>query len=121
MLTAAAVHIVTVGGWDEAKKYTFDPSDVTAAAGDSVQFQIWQTNHTIVQSTFEGPCKPASDTAIASANFMVPKDEEDEIPTFTVKVADAKTPMYFYDAAEDHCQMGLVFALNAYASCIHLK
>jgi plastocyanin len=45
---------------------TFTPDTITAAQGDTVKFTFAATGHSVSASTYDSPCKPASDTTFFS-------------------------------------------------------
>lgn len=53
-------HKVIVGG---PGKLVYDPSNITAQAGDTVTFEFHQKNHTITASSFPAPCRALSLTS----------------------------------------------------------
>ena len=50
----AAKQTVKVGEND----LVFNPSSITAAKGDTIEFSFYPHNHSVAQSTFEKPCQP---------------------------------------------------------------
>jgi plastocyanin len=66
---AGATHVVVVGNLKNAKAVTFTPNTVTAAAGDTVQYQFASANHTVTQASgVDAPCKPVSN-AVNSMDY----------------------------------------------------
>lgn len=53
-------HRVIVGG---PGKFTYEPSNITAQAGDTVTFEFRQKNHTVTASSFDAPCRALSLTS----------------------------------------------------------
>ncbi|KAK3318844.1 hypothetical protein B0H66DRAFT_517229 [Apodospora peruviana] len=103
-------HIVTVGKGSQLK---YDPENVVAAAGDTVEYQFFAKKHSVVQSSFTEPCVPSKDGFFSG---FTPNDSPDvAAPTiFTITVNDTK-PIWFYCSQTngDHCQKGMVGSINA--------
>ena len=73
-------------------------------------------NHSVVQSNFANPCVPIQNimpnvTGFFSG-FMPVKPTDSQKPTFTLMVNDTK-PVWIYCAQGNHCQKGMVMAINA--------
>jgi len=106
-LARAAQLNVTVGGGP----LKFDPEFVTANPGDTVVFTFMQTNHTATQSTLANPCSMAPSgfdsgympVAASNTNGPFPAAE------FTVQNTN---PVWVYCKQANHCQQGMVFAIN---------
>jgi len=108
MSANAADFQVTVGGPGGVIGYS--PSSVTANPGDTVTFIFQQKNHTATQSTFADPCTPApggfdSGFVPVSANSTGPFQEAQ------FQVSDTN-PVWVYCRQANHCQLGMVFAIN---------
>ena len=71
-------------------------------------------NHAVVQSTFDKPCVP-QDGAFFSGFVPTQDNTTAARTTFTITVNDTK-PIWFYcpQTNGDHCQKGMVGAINAY-------
>jgi len=108
LITAAscATIEVTVGGPDTLK---FNPESVTANPGDIVQFNFQQKNHTATQSTFEAPCIPAPNGF--DSDFVPVFDPNGGSPVALMTIADTN-PIWVYCRQGNHCQQGMVFAVN---------
>ncbi|KAH9869938.1 hypothetical protein J1614_006859 [Plenodomus biglobosus] len=112
------VHIVQVGGPNGS--LTFVPNNVKAAPGDLVQFQFHPKNHSVAQSTFDNPCVPIQNimpnkTDAFFSGFMPTNASAaatNQLLTYTVPVKDDK-PVWFYCTQGQHCQAGMVGAINA--------
>ncbi|KAI0341637.1 hypothetical protein BDW22DRAFT_256428 [Trametopsis cervina] len=93
----------------------YNPSSVNAVPGDNLIFSFVAKNHTITQSSFADPCTKLSPTAIDSGFMFV----SDGPLNFTIPVNDTN-PTWFYCAqivgTVNHCQSGMVFALNPTAN-----
>ncbi|KDQ19389.1 hypothetical protein BOTBODRAFT_170493 [Botryobasidium botryosum FD-172 SS1] len=95
---AQTSHAVTVGA---GGKLVYDPTNITAAAGDSIVFTFAGT-HTATESTFSNPCSPMSN-GFAGTSSSSP---------FTIQVNDTN-PIWVYCAVPGHCSAGMVFSVNA--------
>jgi len=118
MARATTMHIVTLGKGGEL---VFCPDQITAEPGDLVQFQFYPKNHSVVQGFFAKGCTPISEAPAATAapgvfsGFMPVAANATEIPTFTITV-NGTTPEWYYCAQAQHCQSGMVFAINPTAA-----
>ncbi|KAF4614853.1 hypothetical protein D9613_002977 [Agrocybe pediades] len=107
----AADHAVAVGA---NGLLAFDPTDIQAAAGDTITFSFLAKNHSVTQSTFAAPCTKSG----LDSGFHLPVaggTGATDFPTFVVTVNDT-SPLWFYCAQTNpvvHCPMGMVFAVNA--------
>jgi len=101
-VASAAVHNVQVG----SQGLDFSPSTVTAAAGDTVVFELFSP-HDVVQGDFASPCTPSG-----SGFFSGPySDTNSGSLRFVVNVTDTK-PIYYYCSISRHCQNGMVGGIN---------
>ncbi|KIM20486.1 hypothetical protein M408DRAFT_30327 [Serendipita vermifera MAFF 305830] len=95
----------------------FNPNQVTAQVDDTIEFIFMGKNHTVTQSSFAEPCTRQLDTrfdlAGADSGFMPVAANATEIPTWTIKVNDASAPQWFFCNQAQHCNAGMVFAINA--------
>ncbi|KIY71235.1 Cupredoxin [Cylindrobasidium torrendii FP15055 ss-10] len=105
-LASAATIDVKAG----ADGLTFTPNSVTAAVGDTINFEFYPKNHTLTQSTFANPCT-AMDGGVDSGFVPVTADAT-EHPVWSLTVQNASAPLWFYCAQGPHCKMGMVFAIN---------
>ncbi|KAI0819018.1 hypothetical protein BC629DRAFT_1588329 [Irpex lacteus] len=108
--TLAANITVKVGN---AGGLTFDPQEVQAQDGDTIQFVFLSKNHTLTQSSFANPCTRLSDDSLDSG-FQFVAANSTTVPqySFTMTNVPAGTPLWFYCRQADHCQKGMVFAVN---------
>jgi plastocyanin len=95
---------------------TYSPSNVTAAAGDFVQFQFAAGNHTATQSNFDNPCTPISQhsnmTGFHSGFQPVAASASSgQVPTFTIQINNT-SPLWVYCAQGKHCEAGMVMVIN---------
>ncbi|KAI0780444.1 Cupredoxin [Trametes elegans] len=110
---AQTTHTVKVGA---NGGLTYEPSSITAANGDTIQFQFLSKNHTVTQSTFAAPCSNVTDatglvTGVDSGYLPVAAGAT-EFPVWSITVNNASTPLWFYCRQGKHCQAGMVFAVN---------
>lgn len=98
---AQSTHMVNVGSG--GLKYS--PETITAAAGDIVQFDFINDslNHSVVQSSFNSPCKPMNG-GLWSGYVSSGK-------SFSVKISNSN-PMWIYCAQVSHCQAGMAMVIN---------
>ncbi|KAM7203460.1 hypothetical protein V8F20_004054 [Naviculisporaceae sp. PSN 640] len=116
LLTAIAEgahHVVTVGKGNLLK---FDPENVPAAVGDTIEYQFFARRHSVTQSSFEKPCE------LLDGGFFsgfTPNESQDVAAptTFTITVNDTK-PIWAYCSQTNgnHCQQGMVHSINAPSS-----
>jgi len=92
---------------------TFNPPQVNATTGDTLQFIFYPKNHTVTQSTFKAPCQPMSG-GVDSGYQPVPANATNA-PSWTIMV-NSTDPQWFYCKQTSHCQGGMVFALNPTAN-----
>ncbi|PPQ99994.1 hypothetical protein CVT26_009276 [Gymnopilus dilepis] len=95
----------------------FDPSNITAQAGDTISFQFQGKNHSVTQSTFASPCERMTTPSLGvDSGFMPVASGAPSLPQWSITVNNASTPLWFFCAQTtpvDHCQKGMVFAVNA--------
>ncbi|SPO01001.1 uncharacterized protein DNG_03749 [Cephalotrichum gorgonifer] len=99
-------HTVVAG---RAGQLIFDPDNVVADIGDVIEWHYLPANHSVVQSTFDAPCLPLSDTSFFSGFFPIKEGQSDEV--FQVVVKDDK-PIWYYCAQGTHCSSGMLGAIN---------
>ncbi|TFY81130.1 hypothetical protein EWM64_g2885 [Hericium alpestre] len=106
--TRAADHQITVGGPGILQ---FNPSSITAAPGDTVIFNFQQKNHTATQSTFANPCQQAPGGF--DSGFVPVPDTNTQGPFPQAQfVVEDQNPVWVYCRQANHCQLGMVFAIN---------
>jgi plastocyanin len=88
---------------------TFNPPQVNATTGDTLQFIFYPKNHTVTQSTFKVPCQPMAGGA--DSNYQPVPANATSSPSWTVMV-NSTDPQWFYCKQANHCTQGMVFALN---------
>ncbi|KAI9456668.1 hypothetical protein BJY52DRAFT_1275307 [Lactarius psammicola] len=105
----AADFQVTVGGPGGVIKY--NPNFVTANAGDTVTFIFQQKNHTATQSTFANPCTPVPGGFDSGFVPVSPNNTNGPFQEAQFQVVDTN-PVWVYCRQANHCQSGMVFAIN---------
>jgi len=122
---------VIVGGGPLA----YNPPQVTAAVGDTIQFVFMPKNHTVTQSTFATPCEAMPNGL--DSGFVPVAANATSTQAFTITV-NTTAPLWFYCrqveyvtcstpfrlsflgliicAFFSHCISGMVFAVNPTAN-----
>jgi plastocyanin len=108
------VHKVIVGG---PGTLAFNPPFVSALPRDTVVFEFHQKNHSVVQSSFDDPCRKISKDGVTGfdSGFQPVADGATEFPTWNFTVTTTE-PIWAYcsqRAPASHCGAGMVFALNS--------
>jgi hypothetical protein len=69
-------------------------------------------NHSVIQSSFANPCHPLNSGFFSG---FVPTKDSPSGTTFTITVNDT-SPIWIYcgQTVENHCQSGMVAAINAF-------
>ncbi|KAI1156707.1 hypothetical protein F4825DRAFT_214820 [Nemania diffusa] len=112
-LSTAANIEVTVG---KDSKLEFNPSSITAQIGDTITYKFFSKNHAVAQSTFADPCHIQANGIFSG---FTPNTSPDTAAAtdFTITINDTK-PLWFYcpQTNGNHCQSGMVHAINAPAT-----
>lgn len=106
-LAQAAQFNVTVGGGP----LKYDPEFVNANPGDTIIFTFKQSNHTATQSTLAQPCVKASNGFDSGYMPVSASNTEGPFPAAQYTVQDMN-PVWVYCKQGNHCQQGMVFAVN---------
>ncbi|PIL30561.1 hypothetical protein GSI_07261 [Ganoderma sinense ZZ0214-1] len=106
-VSRGAQHQVTVGGVGILK---YDPEFVNANPGDTVLFTFKQKNHTVTQSSLNSPCSPLAN-GFDSGFVPVADNQTDNFVSAQFTVQDTN-PVWVYCRQANHCQQGMVFAIN---------
>lgn len=88
----------------------YNPSSVNANVGDVIQFHFQQKNHTATQSTFESPCSLAPN-GFDSGFVPVADSVTSGFPIAQLPITGTN-PVWVYCRQANHCQQGMVFAVN---------
>ncbi|KAF5330438.1 hypothetical protein D9619_005835 [Psilocybe cf. subviscida] len=106
-LSSAKIINVTVGGPGVLQ---YNPSFVEANLGDAIRFEFRQKNHTATQSSFAQPC--VSLPGGFDTSFLPVADSVTQnFPVAYLNVTDL-SPVWVYCRQANHCQQGMVFAVN---------
>ncbi|KAJ2896191.1 hypothetical protein MKZ38_005759 [Zalerion maritima] len=92
---------------------TFDPSEVTAAKGDVLEFHFEPSNHSVAMGEFgsiNGPCVPANEGGFFSGYMPTSGGENEKVFQVTMNSTD---PMVFYCTQSNHCAQGMIGVVNA--------
>lgn len=107
--------------------HTFEPDVTLAKIGDTVKFEFYPTNHSVVRAEYGYPCIPYEYTGVDKIGFysgFKPVDAVlDDPPAFYVKINDTN-PIFFYCGATGSCinwQMVGVINPNATTSLQYQK
>jgi len=104
--SSGPIHTVLVGNGG----LTFSPDNITAAAGDSLEFHFFSPAHSVAQSAFDAPCAPLSNgTSFYSGPVTTSSGENADV--FTVVVNDTN-PIWIYCAIPSHCEAGMAAVIN---------
>jgi len=103
--SSAAVVDIDVG----ESGLVFNPSSTTANVGDTLVFHFYDGSgpHSVVSSTFDSPCQPASNAFFSGYEIGTTSGNV----TFTVPVTSTD-PIWFYCSASRHCENGMVGVVN---------
>jgi len=113
----AVDHLIKVGA---NNGLVFDPTDITAAAGDTISFQFQGKNHSVTQSTFATPCVRQTTPSLGvDSGFMFVAAGAATLPQWSITVNNSTAPLWFFCAQTNpvsHCNQGMVFSVNAPAT-----
>ncbi|KAL4941622.1 hypothetical protein BDV06DRAFT_194027 [Aspergillus oleicola] len=111
---AAATHTIQVGHKEDPHQYV--PHELKAKVGDTVVFEFYPRNHSVVQADFMAPCMPADGDYF----FSGIKNDFEEVngqvvgglPTWNWTVK-SNAPTFFYCTGADSCIVnGMVGVIN---------
>ncbi|KAL1899042.1 hypothetical protein Cpir12675_001598 [Ceratocystis pirilliformis] len=94
--------------------YGFQPSNVKAKVGDSIEFHFGEGTSSVVQSDFATPCK-AMKNGFSSGTFIVDTtmDHNNEGPHIFVVPVTSTNPVAFYNGIKSQCYgYGAVGVIN---------
>jgi len=96
---------------------TYNPPSISGVnVGDVIHFQFLAKNHTVTQSSFATPCtnlttpQPGLDSGFMFINAS--DTSSNTFPVFPVTINSTAAPLWFYCRQTDHCEQGMVFAIN---------
>ncbi|KAN0125178.1 Cupredoxin [Russula decolorans] len=94
----------------------FNPNNITAAVGDTVEFIFNPKNHSVTQSSFAQPCTPLSGGFDTGFLPVTNGTDNSSLPTRQFVVNDTQ-PIWIHcrqsaNTAGSHCGKGMVFAVN---------
>ncbi|KAI0138626.1 hypothetical protein F4776DRAFT_62354 [Hypoxylon sp. NC0597] len=99
--SAAATYTVMVG-----LQHDFQPDTIQANPGDTIRFNFYPKNHSVVRADFKKPCIPWELTQDPTESFFSGPVEQDTlqspIPSWDLKVNNTD-PVFFYCSAPDSC------------------
>ncbi|KAH9926130.1 uncharacterized protein B0H18DRAFT_876449 [Fomitopsis serialis] len=99
---------VTVGGPGVLR---FNPEYVNATSGDTVVFSFRQENHTVTQSSLDSPCQIADGGFDSNFVPVAANNTDGPFPAAQYTVTDG-SPVWIFCRQANHCQQGMVFAIN---------
>jgi len=104
---------VVVGG----QNLTFNPARVSASPRDTIVFEFHSKNHSLVQSSFDDPCRPLTNGSVTGfmSDFFPVAENASAFPTWNMTVNDT-APIWGYcrqKSPSSHCGAGMVFAVNS--------
>ncbi|KAJ6602428.1 hypothetical protein DFH09DRAFT_447707 [Mycena vulgaris] len=107
---------VGVNTIDPGASHQFSPNTVSAPAGSTITFRFSasSSNHSVTQSTFDGPCTPVQG-GLDSGFQAVQAGQTNGFPVWSFVVEDDQQPLWFFcrqSSPDYHCTAGMVFALN---------
>jgi plastocyanin len=116
LASTISAKIIDIQVSDDKASLVFTPEAIFADAGDQVVYHFNPKNHTVTQSSFNGPCTH-KDGGFDSGFMPVGVDVAvANRPTFTVTVNDTQPIWVFCNQARDtpnsHCGAGMVHAIN---------
>ncbi|KAJ5754160.1 uncharacterized protein N7511_008313 [Penicillium nucicola] len=109
-----ATHTVLVGPKTNPHQYV--PSSITANVGDTIVFEFYPTNHSVVRADYLAPCVYSDKNLFYSPNMLPDGLLDGDPPTYSLRVNDTK-PTFFYCTAIDSClKNGMVGVINPSAN-----
>ncbi|CAE7174154.1 hypothetical protein PTTW11_05577 [Pyrenophora teres f. teres] len=109
---AAQTHTIQVGLAD----HVFKPDTTVANIGDTIEFDFYPLNHSVVRAEYGFPCIPYEMTGDNKKGFFSGFQPVNAIlsspPTYRIRVNDTN-PVFFYCSAPGSClNYGMIGAIN---------
>ena len=86
--------------------HTFVPDVTLAEVGDTIEFQFYPTNHSVIRAEYGYPCIPYEDTGVDKVGFFSGFKPVDAIlpdpPSWSITVNNTD-PVFFYCGAPGSC------------------
>ncbi|KAE8154700.1 hypothetical protein BDV25DRAFT_135620 [Aspergillus avenaceus] len=112
--TGTTTHTISVGHKSDPHQYV--PNSVNASVGDTVLFEFYPTNHSVVKADYDAPCVPADKGLFNSGHKLADGQLTGDPPTWSLVVNDTQ-PVFFYCTAIDSCNVnGMVGVINPNAT-----
>ncbi|KAI5853660.1 hypothetical protein GGS23DRAFT_591070 [Durotheca rogersii] len=113
--SAAATHTVSVG-----LQHNFDPDTIHAQPGDTIRFNFYPKNHSVVRADFKKPCIPWELTNDPAGSFFSGPIQQETlqspIPSWDLEVTTTE-PVFFYCSAPESCiRWSMVGVINPNAT-----
>ncbi|KAF4554086.1 Hypothetical protein D9617_5g069620 [Elsinoe fawcettii] len=107
-----STHTVLVGKAD----HVFEPNNLEAAVGDTVVFEFYPLNHSVVRADYRYPCVPYEDTGSNRRGFFsgfLPVGRiSNDMPQWNITINNTQ-PIFYYCSAPGSCiNYGMVGAIN---------
>ncbi|PNS13824.1 DNA-directed RNA polymerase III subunit rpc1 [Sphaceloma murrayae] len=111
-----ATHTVNVGKAD----HIFEPNNLRAEVGDTVVFEFYPLNHSVVRADYRYPCVPYETSGSKRQGFysgFFPVDRiGDDMPQWNITIKDT-LPIFYYCSAPGSCiNYGMIGAINPNSS-----
>ncbi|KAK4216612.1 hypothetical protein QBC37DRAFT_88116 [Rhypophila decipiens] len=105
-------HAIRVGD----KGRSFQPNITKAKVGDTIEFQFYPSNHSVVRADYMFPCFPTEKNGNGKEGFFSGFyiiQETDGVPKWRWTL-NTENPVFFYSSGNDDCnRYGMVGAINA--------
>jgi len=117
LVSAEDFRIVVGKGENGTPAFVYTPNQVKAKVGDRINFEFHVKNHTATQSSFAEPCTRQRNTVTkelgVDSGFMPVPPNATAIPVWSIEVKQDKAPIWLFCNQGNHCNSGMVFAINA--------
>ncbi|KAF2221363.1 hypothetical protein BDZ85DRAFT_169882, partial [Elsinoe ampelina] len=100
--------------------HVFEPNNLEASIGDTVVFEFYPLNHSVVRADYRYPCIPYEDTGADRRGFFsgfLPISRiGNDMPQWNITINDT-APIFYYCSAPGSCiNYGMVGAINPNSS-----